>query len=76
MAQFSVDIESSKTNSELEEANNERPSNWSKGPVTSNLNYTRDQKEKEENTQMNGNKRGKDDSPTDTWTSSEDGHVQ
>ena len=75
MAQFIVDIESSKTDSEPEEANNELP-NWSKGPVTSNLNYTRDQKEKEENTQMNDKKRGKDDSPTDTWTSSEDGHVQ
>ena len=76
MAQFIIDIESSETNSDPEEANNERPSNWSKGPVTSNLNYTRDQKEREENTHMNGNKRGKDDTPTNTSTSGDDGHVQ
>ena len=45
MAQFIVDIESSKTDSEPEEANNELP-NWSKGPVTSNLDYKIDQKER------------------------------
>ena len=46
--------------------------------ISGNLNYTRDQKEKEENTQihkMNGNKQGKANSPTDTSTSGEDGNV-
>ena len=76
MAQFIADNESSETDSDPKEANDERPSNWSKGPVTSNLNYTRDQKEREKNTHMNGNKRGKDDNPTDTSTSGDDGHVR
>ena len=79
MAQFIVDNESIETDSESEEVNNtnyERTSNRSKGTVSGNLNYTCNQKEKEENTQMNGNKWGKDDSPTDTSTSGEDGRVQ
>ena len=75
MAQFIADIESNETNSEPEEANDE-PSHWSKGPVTSNLDYTRDQNEREENTHMNGNKRGKDDTPTDTSTSGDDRRVR
>ena len=47
MAQFIVDNESSKTNSEFEkmnDVNHEPTSNRSKSPVTSNLNYTRDRK--------------------------------
>ena len=55
IAQFIVDIASSETSSEPDEANDEIP-NWNKGPVTSTLDYTCNQKEREEN--MNGNQRG------------------
>ena len=76
IAQFIVDFESSETDSESEgEANNETPK-WNKGPVTSNLDYTCSQKEKEGNTHTNGNQRGKDDTPTDTSTSGDDGLVR
>ena len=74
MAQFIVDNESSETNSESEETNDihyKRTPNRSKGPVTNNLNYTGDQAEREENTQMNSNKRGKD-----TSTTCNDGRVR
>ena len=54
MAQVIVNIKSSKTGSEPEEAKDEVP-NWNKGPVTSNLDYTRDQKEREESTHMDSN---------------------
>ena len=50
--------------------------NRSKGPITNNLNYTCDQTEREETTQMNSNKRGKDDNPMDTSTTGIDGHVR
>ena len=73
IAQFIVDIESSETSSEADEANDEIP-NWNKNPVASNLDYTRNRKEREEN--MNGNQRGKDDTPTDTSTSGDDGLVR
>ena len=73
IAQVIVDIESSETSSEPDEANNEVP-NWNKGLVTSNLDYMRKRRVREEN--MNGNQRGKDDTPTDTSTSGDDGLVR
>ena len=75
MAQFIIDNEPSKTDSEPEEANDAtygRTSNRRKGPVTGNLNYTHDQADKEETTQMNCNRRGKANSPTDTLTNGEE----
>ena len=77
MAQFIVDNDSSETDSESEEQNDmyyERTPNRSKGPVINNLNYKRDQTE--EHTQINSNKRGKDDNPMDTSTIGDDGHVR
>ena len=77
MAQFIVDNDSSETDSESEEQNDmyyERTPNRSKGPVISNLNYKPDQTE--EHTQINGNKRGKGNNPTDTSTIGDDGHVR
>ena len=44
--------------------------------VTNNLNYNRDQTEREENTQMNGNKPGRDNNLTDKSTTGDDGHVR
>jgi hypothetical protein len=73
IAQFIVDIESSETSSEPDEANDE-VFNWNKGPVTSNIDYTRNRREREEN--ITGNQRGKDDTPTDTSTSGDDGLVR
>jgi hypothetical protein len=79
MAQFIADNESSTTDSESEEANNlyhEQTSTWSKGPVTVNLTYIRDQTEKEEHIQKKSSKRGKDDTPMDTSTSAKIGRVR
>ena len=79
MAQFIADNESNVTDSEFEEANNpyhERTPTWSKGPVTGNLTYIRDQTEKEDHIQKKSSKRGKDDTPTDTSTSAKIGRVR
>jgi hypothetical protein len=79
MAQFIADNESNVTDSEFEEANDpyhERTPTWSKGPVTDNLNYIRDQTEKEDHIQKKNNKRGKDDTPMDTSTTGKIGRVR
>ena len=58
---------------------NKRPilaSTWSKGPVTNNLSYLRDQTERENHIQKKNGKRGKDDTPTDTSTTANTGHVR
>ena len=71
MAQFIADNESSVADSESEEINDpyyERASTWSKGPVTNNLSYPRDQAEREDHIQKKNGKRGKDDTPMDTST--------
>ena len=59
MAQFIADNESSVTDSECEETNDpyyERKSTWSKGPVTDNLSYPRDQTEREDHIQKKNGK--------------------
>ena len=79
MAQFVADNESRITDSESEEINNpyyEQASTWSKGPVTNNLSYLRDQTERENHIQKKNGKRGKDDTPTDTSTTANTGHVR
>ena len=60
MAQFIINNEPSETDSEPEEAKDatyRRTSNPRKGLVTCNLNYTHNQADKEETTQMNCNRR-------------------
>ena len=79
MAQFIADNESSVTDSESEETNDpyyERKSTWSKGPVTDNLSYPRDQTEREDHIQKKNGKRGKDDTPMDTSTTGNIGRVR
>ena len=79
MAQFVADNESSITDSESEEVNYpyyERASTWSKGPVTNNLSYPRDQTERQNHIQKKNGKRGKDDFPMDTSTTGNTGRVR
>ena len=74
-AKFVVKTEASETNSEQDEASEEVHIIWNKGPVTSTTDCMRNPREEEEES-TNGNQKSKNDTPTDTSISGNDGLVR